>query len=228
VSHSSSARSVRLREVVGAVARQALHDRSCSRIAVLDDGSPEADLAARWLAVELGEPHVLRVAVADAEVESVLHALGVEEGQMRQASGRTAGRVRQPNIEVCRLRARLDTGALLANASNKTALLLGGPLPPEPFFPLGDLYATEVGELAGGWSAPPMVEELAERCGGVERLDAALREYFDRRNPEGLQMLREDAARMFSSALGQGQASRVFGILVPKLGSRTLGVDLFE
>jgi hypothetical protein len=228
VSHSSSARSVRLREVIGMVARQALHDRSCSRITVLDDGSPEADLAARWLAMELGEKHALRMTVSAAEVESVLHALGADEGEMRQASGRTAGRLRRPSVEVCRLRARLDAGALLANASNKTALLLGGPLPPEPFFPLGDLYASEVRELAGGWSASPVVEELAERCGGIERLDAALREHFDHRNPDGLQMLREDMARTVSGALAQGQASRVFGILVPKLGSRTLGVDLFE
>jgi hypothetical protein len=224
----ADARSTRLREVVGAVARQALLDRGMARVAVLDDGSPEAELATRWLMEEIGEKRVALASVVEEEVESVLHALSAQMPHLQPDPHEPAERRRRLSVEVCRLRARLDVDALMANPSNKTVLLLGGAPPPEPFFPLGDLYATEVRELAGGWSAPPTVEALADRCGGIDHLDAALRGHFDRREPDALQALPADAARAVTDALARGRAARVFGMLVPKLGSRTLGVDLFE
>jgi hypothetical protein len=207
----SDARTSRLAELLGAVALQLLEDRGAARIALLDDGGPEAALAARLLAPALGPERLLRVSAGAAEVESLLHlAPGV-------SADRLAG-------EVARLRARLAEDAVAAFPANKTALLLGGELPPEPFLPLGDLWASQVEELAGAWSGPQAAREAAEALGGVARLDAALAAWSEGRDPRALDGLPEAALR----ALRSGRASRLHPRIVPKLGYRTLGVDLFE
>ena len=211
----SDARLARIAGIVGAVARQALMDRGAQRVALLDDGGPEADLSARMLARALGDDGVIRVTASDAEVESVLHL----------SPGAAAEAVRH---EVRRMRARLTPGALPAHPGNKTALLLNARLPPEPLLPLGDLWASEVAELAGGWSAPPAVCRMAEQAGGIAALDDALRAYVDRRDPHGLDALPREAAEAVRSALAAGRAARMYPVIVPKVGTRTLGVDLFE
>jgi len=208
-------RETRIAAIIGAVARQALHDRGAQRIALLDDGGPEARFAARVLADALDADAVVRVTATDAEVESVLHlAPGVSGEDLRH--------------ELCRLKARLVPGALAAHPGNKTALLLGTPLPPEPLLPLGDLWASEAAELAGGWSAPAPVRRIAEDAGGIEKLDDALRAFVDRRDPRGLDGLPDGVANAVRRALAAGRAGRMHSMIVPKLGARTLGVDLFE
>lgn len=211
----TDARFGRIAEIVGAVARQALHDRGATRIALLDDGGPEADLAARILGQTLGAEGVVRVTASEAEVESVLH-LAPEAG---------AETLRH---EIRRLRAGLTPGALAAHPGNKTALLLNAKLPPEPLLPLGDLWASEVAELAGAWSAPGPVMRIAEQAGGIEALDDALQAYVDRRNPRGLDALPSEAADAVRRALAAGRAERMYPMIVPKIGARTLGVDLFD
>lgn len=201
----------RLAEVVSAVARQALRDHGARRVALVDDGGPEAALAARLLE-PLGPEALVRVRVSVADVEPLLHALSGEHARERLAR------------EWAGVRARLEPDAFPATPANKTALLLGGALPPEPFLPLGDLWASEVAELAGEWSAPAEVREAAEAAGGIERLDAALRAFVDRREPRAWDSLPPAARRL----LERGRASRLFPRVVPKLGARTLGVDLFE
>jgi hypothetical protein len=208
-------REARLAELVGAVARQCLADRGRARVALLDDGGPEARLAARLLAAALGEAAVVRVQVGETDVEPLLHLAG----------GAPAGQIR---AETLRLRARLVPDAVVANPAGKTALLLGGDLPPEPLLPLGDLYASEVAALAGGWSAPDEVRTIAELAGGVEALDEALRRWIDGRDPGGLGALSPEAAGAVRAAFARGRASRLHPRVVPKLGRRTLCVDLFE
>ncbi|HEV7588574.1 MAG TPA: hypothetical protein VGO40_10700 [Longimicrobium sp.] len=205
----------RIAEIVGAVARQALADRGASRIALLDDGGPEAELAARLLATALGADRVVRVTAEDGEVESVLHL--APDGDRERLGD-----------ELRRLRARLMDAAVAAHSGNKTALLLGGELPPEPLLPLGDLWATDVAELAGGWSAPPEVRRIADLAGGIETLDAALRAWADGRDAAALATLPPEAAEAVAQALAAGRASRLHPRIVPKIGTRTLGVDLFE
>lgn len=213
---AGAAREARLREIVGAVARQALADWGAERITLLDDGSPEAELAARWLGAELPAGAVFRVRCGEREVESLLQLAGPEaERSAVQAEGR-------------RLRARLVPGALPASAANKTALLLGGALPPEPLLPLGDLYASEVRELAGGWSAPAAVRAAAEAAGGVDALDRALRALLDGRDPRGLAPLPAACRPVVEQLLAAGAASRTALRVVPKIGTRTLGVDLYQ
>jgi hypothetical protein len=208
-------REARVGEVVAAVARQALADRGAARIALADDGSPEAELAARILA-PLGAEATVRVRAEGPRLEPLLHALrtiGADARAVREAAG---------------IAARLEPDALAAAPENKTALLLGGELPPEPFLPLGDLYAGEVAELCGGWSAPEEVRALAEAAGGIARLDAALRGWVDRRDPAALERLPAPAAEEVRRLFARGRAARCAVRLVPKVGQRTLGVDLFE
>ncbi|HEU0013825.1 MAG TPA: hypothetical protein VFQ45_09080 [Longimicrobium sp.] len=208
----SDARERRIGEVVGRVARQALADYGRSRIALLDDGGPEAELAARMLARALGDEAVVRVAEAEGEMDPLLHAAPPE----------------RVGEETRRMRARLLDDALPAHPANKTALLLGGSLPPEPLLPLGDLWAGEVAALIGSWSASADVRALAEAAGGVEVLDAALRRWIDQREPAALASLPAEAAERVRRLFAAGSASRRNPRLVPKLGHRTLCVDLSE
>lgn len=211
----SEARERRIAEIVAAVARQALADRGATRIALLDDGGPEAELAARLLSVSLGPDRVIRVTAGDGEMESVLH--------LSPGAG-----VERAGEEARRLRARMMFDAVAAHPGNKTALLLGGELPPEPLLPLADLWATEVAELAGEWSAFAEVRCIATLAGGIEALDAALRAWAEGRDGGGIDTLPAEASEAVRRALAAGRASRLHPRIVPKIGTRTLGVDLFE
>jgi hypothetical protein len=203
----------RVAEVIGAVARQALADHGRARIALLDDGGPEARLAAGILIDQLGPDAVVSVGALDAD-------LGLLGG--------SAADPRRVAEEVTRMRARLLDDALPAHPANKTALLLGGALPPEPLLPLGDLWATDVIALAGGWSASPDVVALAEAAGGIEALDGVLRRLIDGRDAAAAHAFREDVAERVRTALFAGSASRRYPRIVPKLSVRTLCADLFE
>jgi hypothetical protein len=205
----------RIAEIIGAVARQALADRGLHRIALLDDGGPEAALAARLLATTLGDDAVVRVTTDGAGVEPfVPHPPAVPRWRADE--------------ELRRFRARLMEGVLPAHPASKTALLLRGELPPEPLLPLGDVWATDVAALAGGWSAPPQVAAVAEAAGGIEALDDALRGWIDGRDRAALDRLPREAAERIRALLAAGSASRRNPRIVPKLGGRTLCLDLME
>jgi hypothetical protein len=102
-------------------------------------------------------------------------------------------------------------------------------LPPEPLLPLGDLWATDVLALGAAWSGSPELRSIADEAGGIEALDGALRRLVDRRESigwdEGLPPAIRERVR---SAIRAGAAWRRDPFIVPKLGSRTLGTDLFE
>jgi hypothetical protein len=212
-------RAARIRSVIGAVARQALRDAGCSEIALLDDQGPEARLAFDWLATELGQGAVHPIRI-DPDVEPLLQQLGASSGDPT--------RHRETRLEVQRMFARLRPDSLVANPVNKTAILLGGELPPDAFLPFGDLYASEIEEFAGGFTLPPSVAAVAEACGSVHRLDAVLRDRFDRRDPSAFERVAPEVRDMLVGALERGISSRRSARTVPKLGPRTIGVDLAE
>lgn len=196
------AREARLAAVIGGVMQQALDDARAPALVLIDDGSPEAVLVERLLAPVL------------ADRFGVLSADGATPAELLRAWARVAA---------------TRPGALVAVAANKTAALLGGALP-GPLLPLGDVWATQVAELAGGWSAPERVRALAHAAGGIEPLDRALQACVDRRQP---------AADAFAG-LPEGQRGTLLALwedtrfarrrlgLVPKLGTRTIGTDLFD
>ena len=204
----------RVAEVIGAVARQALADRGVSRIALLDDGGPEARLAASILRSTLGDKAVIPIDTSDVDPRGLMQGITADE--------------RRVDEEVRRMRARLMEDALPAHPANKTALLLGGDPSPEPLLPLGDLWATDVLALRGGWSASPEVEALAADAGGIETLDGALRRLIDGRDAAALDALPAEIARRIRAMLAAGSAARRYPHVVPKLGGRTLFADLYE
>lgn len=203
----------RVREVIVAVVRQALLDRGASRVAILDDGAPEAKLLGDWLGGSLGDAAVVMVDRPPPEVEPLLRSSGAGARMRREA---------------LRMAARLMDDVVVASPENRTALLLGGALPPEPLLPLGDLFASQVMELCGGWSAPPEVAAIAERAGGIDALDAALGALLDGRDPAALDALPEAVRDEVREALARGRAARRSPYVVPKLSYRTLGIDLFQ
>ncbi|HST63486.1 MAG TPA: hypothetical protein VLK84_32545 [Longimicrobium sp.] len=205
----------RIAEIIGAVARQALADRGVRRIALLDDGGWEARLAGWLLARTLGKDAVVCVTGDQYGVEPFL-----PDGD-RVADWRVAEEVR-------RMRARLMDDVLLAHPASKTALLLRGELPPEPLLPLGDLWMTDALALAGSGPLPPHVVAVAEAAGGMEALDAALRGWIDGRDRAALDRLPREAAERVRAMLAAGSASRRNPRIVPKLGGRTLCIDLME
>ena len=205
----------RVAAVVGAVARQALTDRGLARVVLVDDGGAQAALAARMLAGALGDAAVDHATVWPGEVEPLLP-------MFPDLPPETVVR------ELLRMRARLHADALAADPANKTQLLLGGDLPPEPLLPLGDLWAGDVAALGAEPALSAEVASLAAAAGGIGALDAALRGRTDGRDPHALETLPGDVAAEVARLLARGAASRRNARIVPKLGGRTIGLDMLE
>ena len=202
--------SERVERIVRRVIADAVRDAGAAGVVVLDDWTAEGELLYEWLVRELGEARVWRVASLASNVQEVPAAA---DAQLVAAS-----------------RAVRDRGALLAHPANRTALLLGGALPRADLFPFGDVPATQMQVLAGSWTAPPEVVQVATAAGGVVALDAALGRWLDERWDEAGAFAGLDAgvARRALELYGRGRYSRLRPRLVPKLGARTIGIDLFD
>ncbi len=195
-----------MREVLGGVLRESLRVSGRTGIVILDDGTPEARLLGQWCEQELGSDRTWRVTANDAA---------------------------EPEAEESmRFRARVlarERNALTAHCANKTALLLGREFPVEPLLPLGDLYATQIAVLAGDWSGPADMRQLVELAGGIEATDHALGSWFERWQPADSAVADLPAASRgpFLEAVRRGRFWRERAGLVPKLTTRTIGIDLF-
>lgn len=205
--------------VVAEVVRQAVRDAGATGVVLIDDGSPEASLAREWCADAVGADAVIAVPPpSPAAVDACCDALG---------AGLDGGVAAE---EVHRLHARLIAAArdaLVAHPANKTALLLASRTPPEPLLPLGDLYAGQVAALTGAWTAPPDVLRLVDGAGGIAAVDAALYAWLEERRPLDVALASLGrAASGVHRAIDAGRFARRRVGLVPKLGGRTLGIDL--
>jgi hypothetical protein len=200
------ARAGRVARVVRSVCAAALRDSGAHGIVVLEDWTPEGELSYEWLVQELGEARVWRAASLTANVQG--GAAGVY-GSWRNAPA---------------------DAPLIAHPANKTALLLGGRLPHADLFPLGDLWASQIDALAGRWSAPAEVEDLARVAGGIGVLDEALVRLVEARHEAAAAVHRLDVhtAGRLLRLYERGRYARRHARLVPKLTARTLGIDLFD
>ena len=201
----------RTARVVRDVVAQAIRDARAGGVVVLDDWTPEGELVYEWLTAELGEEQVWRAASLASNVQPRAADF---TGAQQVAAWRTAQ----------------QRGALVAHPANKTVLLLSGRLPWADILPLGDMWASQVEAVVSSWSGPREIEDLAATAGGIVALDAALSRLIE---------AREDAATAFASLPGsagqqlavlyeRGRFFRLRPRLVPKLGTRTLGIDLFD
>ncbi len=195
-------RAERIGSIVAGVLEQALADARADGLVLLADGSPESTLVERLVGPRLG-------------------------GRLRPLV--VAGSAPADLLEAWARAAREQPHALVAAATNKTAAVLGA-APPVPLLPLADVWAHQVELLGGGWTAPERIRTLAERAGGIAVLDRALGALVDeRRAPEDAAAHLPAELRGTLLALWEDArfARRRIG-LVPKLGARTLGVDLFD
>jgi hypothetical protein len=195
------------------VVRAALAECGAGALLLLEPDTAEARLLLRW-ARELGSgDRVLPAGPADAAADG-------EPGDAVVLLERARAEAR--------LRARRER-LLLAHPINRTALLLTPP-PPEPVLPLGDLYAGQVLRMAGRCTLPDGLDVLAAGAGGVERLDDALRARLEARRTaaEAFADLPEPVRAEVEARLTAGRFWRRRVPLVPKLGWRTPGIDLFD
>lgn len=141
-------------------------------------------------------------------------------------SGPDAGLARSICVQAVG-RDRLGTGGLIVDAASKTALLLGE-CPTADVLLFGDLYYSQVVELAGGGSLPPAIAQLADACGGPAPLDRALHRFYEERAEWAAAAadLPVAAHALIQAALESARFRRARLGIVPKLGARTLGVDL--
>jgi len=202
----ASNREARLAGAVRAVVAGALRDARARHLFLVDDGSPEAGLCTRWLEGALPAGTLRRVGPpVTAGLESPLQRIRAVEAARALARSLAA-----------------EEDGLVAGPANRTTLLLAPREAPDDIAPLGDLWASRVSRLAGAWSGPPVVAELAGRLGGVEHLDRALAAWAAGR-PLGL--AREEEARLLA-ALVRARLARRWPRLVPKLEGRTAWIDL--
>jgi hypothetical protein len=116
---------------------------------------------------------------------------------------------------------------LMLSTSNKTELLLGR-FTRADVYPLGDLYASDVEQLCGRYELSVDVQRLADAAGGVAQLDRALRGLLEERRDHDqafahIAHLRDDVLQR----LDANRFGRAHPGVVPKIGARTLGIDLF-
>jgi hypothetical protein len=120
-------------------------------------------------------------------------------------------------------------GTLTAHPINKTALLVGNFIPRVDLLPLGDLYASQVSMLGGSWTGDEQVNRLAGEAGGIEALDAILMRLIEGRwTPAELRDVPAALCDGILAALSQSRFRRARAGLVPKLGTRTIGIDLLD
>lgn len=119
-----------------------------------------------------------------------------------------------------------DDSPLTVSAATKTELLLATHTTRADLYPLGDLYASELAAF-GVADLSDDLHQLAALAGGIEFLDGALRRLLDERQPlaaafAGLPHIREAVM----TRLQKTRFRRAHMGIIPKLGSRTIGIDL--
>lgn len=129
--------------------------------------------------------------------------------------------------EWCALGPAAEGLALTVSAANKTELLLAGAQRAD-LFPLGDLYATDLAALTGRYDLSDHAATVAAQLGGVDETDTLLRALVDeRRSPDEVFAGKPDLRESLMQLLERNRFHRMRIGVVPKIGARTLGIDLF-
>lgn len=156
---------------------------------------------------------VVRQAMADAGVALLTH---------------TGPRCEALNLveRWCGLELTAGEPALTVNAANKTELLLSGAVVAADLYPLGDLYASELAAWCP-FVPDPDLQDLARQAGSIDRVDAALRRLLDERRPPAAAFADIPHIReAVMTRLQKTRFRRAHAGLVPKVGARTIGIDL--
>lgn len=243
------AREARLRVIVGGVVREALRRSAKEGVAVVG-GGPEATLLVRWFHLE-GIPASLPTPPLVDAARALLAQCGGLPGLApspnppsgrpefpKTSGGAVPGAAAPPDASPPPLLDDAPAGVLagwaLAWARNllpvgtetKTLLVLGECRSGAPILPLGDLYASEAALFAGGCTPPGMLGRADLPF--LSRLDRALQALLEEGAPwkEASAALPARLRPVLWAAVQPGGKVWNPRILIPKLGSATLGVDL--
>ncbi|GMR12765.1 MAG: hypothetical protein BMS9Abin29_0958 [Gemmatimonadota bacterium] len=209
----------RVIRVVVAVVAGAIREAGANGVVLASSLRPETELLERWFSAA-----AITVKLPDAEVVQ-----GVAKSLEASLGGDASARLARPSQEARRAAARVignREGLISISAANKTELIWAERLPPEPLLPLGDLYASQIHALAGACTAPPPLTDLEPER--LRVVDEAIAQVVDdgvhpdvafAKLPAGLR----DAAH---AAMRRSAWKGPLPPIVPKLGRRTLGVDL--
>ena len=116
--------------------------------------------------------------------------------------------------------------ALKVSAASKTELLLATDTSSADLYPLGDLYACDLAAFGVRTFADDL-QELVQLAGGVEKLDGALHKLLDERRVADAAFADLPHIRdAVTTRLQKTRFRRAHLGIVPKLGARTIGIDL--
>lgn len=185
---------------------------------VISGGGPERSLLVDWLAlkgIQVFRPSHEAVSLAQEVLLTTADLEGPpvapwQDGALALASLALA---RKKNL-------------LLLGTTTKTFLLLSPPLPVEPVLPLGDLYASDVLDMQGECSIPPLLEGVDVRV--LRAVDQGLQEFLEGNFSiqEALSQLPPDLRESLREGLRTTRKAWTPRYLVPQLRTATLGIDL--
>jgi len=209
----------RIAHVVVGVVADAIREAHAHGVVSASAPRPETALLERWFAaaaITVKLPH------ADV-VRAVADSLEAIEG------GDPSETVARSKEEACRAAARIIAhreGLIPISAANKTELIWAEHLPPEPLLPLGDLYASQIHALAGACTAPPPLTDIEPAR--LKAVDKAIAQVVDGgvRPDTAFAELPSELRDAAHSALRRSVWKGTLPPIVPKLGRRTLGLDL--
>lgn len=218
----------RPRTIITGVLREALRATGRSGI-ILSGGGPEGKLLEGWLAdaeipCRLPDPFTL------GKVRELLDSMpGRARARVEVETPATDGEDPGPSAEAAWLSGWVlarDGDLLLAGTANKTVLLLSSLRPIQPLLPLGDLYASEITDLAGACTRPACLR--GKSLDELRAVDRALEAYYGEGfgAEEAFGGLKPDLRAAVVAALVETRARWHPGMLIPKLGNATLGLDL--
>jgi hypothetical protein len=201
-------------QIVIGVVREAL--RSSGRAGVaLSGGGPEEALLGAWLEaarIPFTTPGESALGLA----KGLLSSLGPADSRLlaAEASGLAGWALAWAE------------GLLLVGTANKTCLLLSPTQPVQSVLPLGDIYASRVEEMAGESTRPPcLIGASFEQLLAVDR---ALEAYYVGEFGKDAAFWGVDPGLRETVLAALDEARRGWHPkpLIPKLGDRTLGLDL--
>jgi hypothetical protein len=214
---------IRPYKIITGVVREALRSSGRSGV-VLSGGGPEETLLGEWLE-EAKIPFVIPRKSDTGQTKGLLNSICHQAGR----AGVLAERGSELAAEASGLAGWANAwaeGLLLLGTSNKTCLLLSPTQPIQPVLPLGDLYASQVVELAGGSTFPPCLQNASHE--ELRAVDRALEAYYERgfREEAAFEGLDSGLRRSTLAALANARRGWHPKPLIPKLGEATLGLDL--
>jgi len=208
---------VRFRRIIMGVVRELLRATEAPGV-VVSEGGPEGLLLTRWLKEE-SVPVLAPSHAAVGLSREVLAA--VERGGIEARPGYYSS----PLSLAARALADRE-GLLLLGTATKTILLLSHSPPGEAVLPLGDVFASEILDLAGECTIPAVLGEVD--IDTLRAVDVALQSYLEEgKSPqEALATVPEPLRKEVAAALDRARKGWHPHPLVPKLRACTMGIDL--